>query len=239
LRIDPARTPDKLKALLTDMAQNARTVLAQDDEPAPAAANMADALRLSEAAGVEPPPEAVEAFDSLLEGCKAPLRETIAASRLPNPAATQVLAAIQQLELAREAEDIAFDVRQISLLAERLLGGPEALADSKVASFAVELQADHAIALPGVQGTSQDWVPKSINAPSETAIDLSNAMSLPSVLMGIDADGRLVRTIADGGRVEPTVRESLDVFSEDELQKWSRQFPFLYGNRRNDPQPVS
>ena len=220
---------------MPDLVRNAHAVLANDDEPAPAAANMAEVLRLLEAAGVKPPADALEAFDLLLNNAHAPLRATIAASRLEYPTAAHVLDALQQLELARDANDIAYDVRQISLLAERLLGSAEALAGPNITAFAVEIQADHALPLPGDADARQDWTPITIDAPGTLAAELSEAMEMPIVLVGVDANGRLIRCIAQKGQLTPPVRESPEIFSEDRLRQWSEEFPFRYGVDEKTP----
>jgi hypothetical protein len=226
---DPEHLRARLESLLPDLAHNAHAVLAQDDEPAPAAANMAEALRIAEAAGVKPPPDAVEAFELLLKQSHAPLRATIAASRLAHPTAAQVLEAVQQMELAREANDVVYDLRQISIFAERLLGSEETLASPPIAAFAIEVLADHGIPLPGAANARRDWIPPTIDASGKLAAELSTSMDLPIVLIGVDADGRLIRSIAEHGMVRPPLRESLEVFSENRLRQWSQEFPFRYG----------
>lgn len=92
-REDPARTRELLEALLPDFVRNAHAVLAQGDEPAPAATNLGEALRAAGAAGLTPSTEAVAAFEKLLEESHAPLRTIIAASRLSHPTSAQVLQA--------------------------------------------------------------------------------------------------------------------------------------------------
>ena len=191
-RQDPGHLTERLASLLPDLVRNAHAVLANDDEPAPAAANMAEVLRLLEAAGVKPPADALGAFDLLLNNAHAPLRGTIAASRLEHPTATHVLDALRQLELARDANDIAYDVRQISLLAERLLCSAEALASPNITAFAVEVQADHALPIPGDADARQDWTPTNIDAPGTLAAELLGSMEMPIVLMGVDANGLLI-----------------------------------------------
>lgn len=227
-RQDPAQVHERLEALLPDLIQNARTVLAQGDEPAPAAASMAEVLRAAEAVGIAPPPEAIEAFERLLNEAHAPLRGIIAASRLLHPTAAQVFDVLQQIEQAREASDVGYDVRQISVLAQRLLGSAEAQTNPDVAAFAIDILADHAIPSPGVS-PGQGWIPPAIEASGKRAAELSQSMQLPVVLMGIDAEGHLVHCVAENGKLGPVLKERADVFAEDRLTQWSRDFPFRYG----------
>ena len=228
-RQDRGHLTERLVSLLPDLVRNANSVLANNDEPAPAAANMAEVLRLLEAAGVKPPTDALEAFDRLLNNAHAPLRATIAASRHEHPTAAHVLDALRQLELARDANDIGYDVRQISLLAERVLGSAEALASPNTTAFAVEVQADHALPMPGDAAARQDWTPTTIDGPGKLAAELSGSMKIPIVLMGVDANGLLIHCIADKGQLTAPVRENSHVFSEDRLRQWSQEFPFRYG----------
>lgn len=234
-RQDPGHLTERLVSLLPDLVRNAHAVLENDDEPAPAAANMAEVLRLLEAAGVKLPADALEAFDRLLNNAHAPLRATIAASRLEHPTAAHVLDALRQLELARDANDIAYDVRQISLLAERLIGSAEALASPNITAFAVEVQADHALPTPGDAAARQDWTPTTIDASGKLAAELSGSMEIPIVLMGVDANGLLIHCIADKGQLAAPVRENSHVFSEDRLRHWSQEFPFRYGVDEKTP----
>jgi hypothetical protein len=234
-RQDPARTRELLEGLLPDLVRNAHAVLAQGDEPAPAATNLGEALRAAEAAGLTPSAEAVEAFESLLKESHAPLHTIIAASRLSHPTAAQVLQAVQQMEQAREAVDVGYDVRQVSVLAERLLSGKEAEADPSIVALAVDILADHAIPSRDTTPDGQSWIPATIDASGETATALSQSMEMPVVLMGIDADGHLIRCIAEGGKLGPSVRESWEVFSEENLGRWSKEFPFRYGVDEETP----
>jgi CHAT domain len=216
-------------SLLPDLVRNAHAVLANGDEPAPAAVNMAEVLRQLEVDAVKLPADALEAFDLLRNNSHEPLRATIAASRLEHPTATRVLDALRQLESARNESDIAYDVRQVSLLAERLLGSPEALANPNITAFAIEVQADHALPIPGDADARQDWAPATVDAPGTSAAGLSELMEVPIVLMGVDATGLLTRCIATEGQLMSPVRESRDVFSEHRLRQWSQEFPFRYG----------
>ncbi|MCA1436811.1 hypothetical protein I6F33_28090 [Bradyrhizobium sp. BRP20] len=227
-RQDPAHARERLEALIPDFIQNAPTVLTQGDEPAPAAASMAEALRAAELAGVTPPPEAIEAFERLLDEAHAPLRGIIAASRLPHPTAAQVLEVLKQIEQARDANDVGYDVRQISVLARQLLGSAEAQTNLDIAAFAIDILADHAIPSLGV-APDQGWIPPTIESSGERAVELSRSMRLPVVLMGVDAEGHLVRCVAENGKLGPTLKESAEVFSEERLRRWSREFPFRYG----------
>ncbi|OPY99223.1 hypothetical protein A5906_26195 [Bradyrhizobium sacchari] len=227
-RQDPADARERLEALIPDFIQNARTVLTQGDEPAPAAASMAEALRAAELAGVTPPPAAIEAFERLLDEAHAPLRGIIAASRLPHPTTAQVLEVLKQIEQARDANDVGYDVRQISVLARRLLGSAEAQTNLDIAAFAIDILADHAIPSLGV-APDQGWIPPTIESSGERAVELSRSMQLPVVLMGVDAEGHLVRCVAENGKLGPTLKESAEVFSEERLRRWSREFPFRYG----------
>jgi hypothetical protein len=228
-RQDPERTRERLEGLLPDLVRNAHAVLAQGDEPAPAATNLGEALRAAEAAGLKPTAEAIEAFENLLKESHAPLHTIIAASRLSHPTPAQVLEAVHQMEQAREAIDIGYDVRRVSVLAERLLGGAEAEASPSVVALAIDIMADHAIPSPDMKLTPQSWIPATVDASGELAAALSQSMELPVVLLGVDAEGRLVRCVAEREKLGPSVRESLEVFSEERLGRWSKEFPFRYG----------
>lgn len=232
---DPRGNAGKLAALVDALTLNAQDVLARHDEPAPAAAALGEALRLTDLVGVSPPSNAEDVFSSLLNECKPPLKSLISTVRLLSPSAEQVLAVVAQLEQARYVSDAAFDIRQLVTLSRRLLAGEDALANPHVAAFAIELETDHAIAVPDIGGAQPSWLPKKIDAAGDLAVEVSKSTDLPIVLLGVGSDDLLVRVTATGDGVERAVRESPDVFSERRLRQWSRKFPFDYGVLETTP----
>ena len=215
--------------LFAPIVANARAVLERHDEPEPVAALLSEAIRQSTMQGVAVPPEAREVLKQLVERCSRSQSAIIAALGAESPSADQVLTVLKQIEEATQADDTAYDVRSLVLLAERLLAGPEALADPRTAAFAIELLADHAISLPGGDDGPAWRPPQQIGQPEDAAADFARTTDLPVVMIGMDSRGLLLRTTAAEGTLDAPVREAPETFSKSRLADWSQEFPFRYG----------
>lgn len=215
--------------LFAPIVANARAVLERHDEPEPVAALLSEVIRQSTMQGVVVPPEANEILKQLVERCARSQSAIIAALGAESPSADQVLTVLKQIEEATQADDTAYDVRSLVILAERLLAGPEALANPRTATFAIELLADHAISLPGSDEGPGWRLPQQIGQPKDAAADFSRITDLPVMMIGMDSSGLLLRTTASEGTLDAPVREASETFSKSRLADWSQEFPFRYG----------
>jgi hypothetical protein len=218
-----------IESLFGPIVANARAVLERHDEPEPVAALLSEAIRQAAIQGVPVSSEATDVLGQLVQRCSPSQSAIITAIGEESPSADQVLTVLKQIEEATQADDTAYDVRTLAILAERLLAGLEALADPWTAAFAVELLADHAISQPvGNDGAAQR-LPQRIEQPGDFAADLSRHQDLPAVMIGMDSRGLLLRTTVADGTLHPPVREAPGTFSKSRLTDWSQEFPFRYG----------
>lgn len=218
-----------VESLFDPIVANARAVLERHDEPEPVAALLSEAIRQSTIQGGAVPPEARDVLKQLVESCSRSQSAIIAAIGAESPSADQVLAVLRQIEKATHADDTAYDVRSLIILAERLLAGTEASADPRTAAFAIELLADHAISLPRGDGGPAWRPPQQIGQPGDVAAEFSHNMDLPIVMIGMDSRGLLLRTTAAEGTLHTPVRETPETFSKNRLTEWSQEIPFRYG----------
>lgn len=224
-----AGAQSSVESLFDPIVANARAILERHDEPEPVAALLSEAIRQSTIQGDAVPQEAKDVLKQLVESCSRSQSAVIAAIGAESPSAEQVLTVLKQIEEATQADDTAYDVRSLVVLAERLLAGTEASADPRTAAFAIELLADHAISLPSGDGIPTWFPPKQIGQPRDVAVEFSHNTDLPVVMIGMDSRGLLLRTTAAEGSFHTPVRETPATFSKKRLTDWSREFPFRYG----------
>jgi hypothetical protein len=229
----PVRSREELHQLLEEIAVNGRAVLAGGDDPGPAAMMLGQLLPTAANMGVNPEPNVTETLETLLEAADPTTASLVKAMSAHHPTAAQVLAVLKNLETARYSEDVAFDVFTVVLMARRLLAGKEVAADPEIAAFAIELLADRAIAAPG-------WESTAAPVPAPTAVGepwtIARAVSLDGVsvvILGLDADSRLVRVAATAGQLQNIARENESIFSSARLHSWAKEFPYRYGVDEN------
>lgn len=215
-----------LPALMTDLIENAQKVLSGNHQVGPVAIVLGQAVREARLAGLEVSPEAHDVLTELARRCDPALKPVLEAALKERPSAADVTALIHMIDSARHAEDFAFDLRQIIVMARRLLSSDEALANPAAAAFAVELLSDLAIVPPGAEGPI---LPHGADRPLAQAIRMAAATSLPVVFVGLGSEGALVRvTVGADGATSP-VREDKAVFDRARFQEWSKEFPYKYG----------
>lgn len=180
----------------------------------------------AELSGEQISSETKQAYEHLLTQCSAALTPLIAAARSTHPTPDQLLVLADTLEQPREITDMAFDGRHLALFSQRLLSSPLILSNTEASVFAIELRADQSISLPKGVDERPEWR----KGPSElfnVSSSLRKHTRLPIVLIGLDANGQLVRATLDD---EPyVVRESKDTFDIDRFETWRREFPLRYG----------
>lgn len=232
-----ASTPseEELTNLIVALAQNCKTVSERHDELTPATILLAQVMCMAEAQGVDIPEAGPESLEAALAQLGEPNASLIRTVSTGQPAAADVLSLARRLEPARYAEDAGFDVRFATITARRLLDTVEASGDAKVAAFAIELLADHAIRLRA-SGTAQpaSALPSSVEEPGEIAREVSRE-GITVHLLGLSESNRLARVTAQKGVLGGTLYELDDVFSKSAFDQWSGQYPYRYGFDSDDP----
>jgi hypothetical protein len=218
---------EALPNLIADLVANAGDVLSGNMEAAPVAIMLGQVIREASLAGLDVPQKALDAMTELAKRCHPSLRPMLEAASQATPKAADTLTLGRTLEAARHPEDLAFDIRQLTVLARRLLSGDEAATEPAAAVFAIELLSDLTIVPPGADGPR---IPKSVELPLAQAAKLAREAALPVVFLGLDSEESLLRvTIEPNGTVSPPVREADTVFSGDRFYKWVEEFPYRYG----------
>lgn len=218
-----------LEQLLTDVVRNSEDVLAVGEQPESAAAMLGQLLRTARTQGVVIPPAADATFAKLcdkMSGNTGVLVRTLSADTLT---AKDLLEVLKMRDEPRYSEDIGYDLHDVVTLAAQALGGDEFIKDAIKTSFALELLADHGVAVPGWdEAAAPPPLPGRIEEPAETACAVS-ADGLSVVQLGFDARGYLVRVAAVNGEVQAPVREADNVFNRERFGHWASAYPYAYG----------
>jgi hypothetical protein len=220
--VDAAALPD----LMADLVENARNVLDGGHQVGPVAATLGQIVREARMAGLDVSTETLAVLAELSKSSDASQTPVLEAASKEAPSAAELGVLVRNLESAQHAEDFAFDLRHLIVMAQRLLSSEEAAASPEVAAFGVELVSDLAIIPPG----SKDAVlPHEVSRPLAQAVALAAATSLPVVFVGMGSEGALLRvTVSPEGAIPP-VREDKTVFDRERFRKWAAEFPFKYG----------
>jgi hypothetical protein len=227
LRHSGAAEPDasRLFELLDRVERNVEEVLELNDELVPAAMVLANAIMIVERRGAGVPSTARTLLASVLERVAPRFRALIETAATLNPQIDQVVALVQQREVARYTEDAGYDNRSLTIVARRLLRSavPEG---AEVGVYAVELTADQAVghheAAPG------KWqLIRAAASPLVAARGIAVG-PLSVVMLGLGDTG-LVRIVVSGGEADTPVNEPESVFSPRALDIWARAYPYQYG----------
>ena len=220
--VDAAALPD----LMADLVENARNVLNGEHQIGPVAATLGQIVREARMAGLDVSPETLAVLAELSKRSDASQTPVLEAASKEAPSAAELHALVRNLESAQHAEDFAFDLRHLIVMAQRLLSSEEATASPEVAAFGVELVSDLAIVAPG----SKDPVlPHEVGRPLAQAAALAAATSLAVVFVGMGSEGALLRVTVGPEGAMPPVREDKTVFDRERFRKWAAEFPFKYG----------
>lgn len=215
-----------LPALMADLVENARTVLSGDHQVGPVAVMLGQIVREARLSGLDVAPETLDILSELAKRSDVSQKPLLEAALKAQPSTADVATLLRTIDSAQHAEDFAFDLRQIIIIAQRLLSTEEALDNPVVASFAVEVVSDLAIVPIGAAGPV---LPHEVDRPLAQAIALAASASLPVVFVGLGSEGALLRvTVGLDGATVP-MREDKAVFDRVRFQKWAEEFPFKYG----------
>ena len=215
--------PGRLNGLIEDVVKNVQKVIGEGDEAAPAAMLLASLLRIAESQGITHS-AAKSLLASALERVGSPARVLIESAGANQPTIDQVVALAIQMESARHAEDIGYDVRNLVVVSRRLLASPAAK-DATVAVYATELLADQAMTLPSANGEDRRLFDKA-SGPAEAACSLANE-NLAVVTLGLSEDGLVMVTVTDGV-LGAAVSEPTSTFAPEKLAAWTKLYPYGY-----------
>jgi hypothetical protein len=187
-------SPDDIREFIERTAKNCEAVMQQHDELTPVAVVLGQAIRFGESHGARVSECARQTLEGVLTELGEPGASMIRTVSEAAPKATDVLALVGRLEGARHSEDIGYDVRFIAISSGRLLDSPESRNDPQIATFAIELLADHGIAQQRPYGISPlpSSLPATVEGPAQIAKDISRA-GIDVHVMGLSESKALVR----------------------------------------------
>lgn len=214
----------ELDRFIAKVTINVQKTLELQDEIEPAASLLANSVRLAAERRTDVDDQSHAVLSRALEESPRPFRYLIEAAASLNPSVSHLLPLVQRLELARYAEDVGFDVRALAFVAERVLGSGAALTPED-ATYALEILADQAIALPSGRSISR-LLGIDRMGPASAAVEISK-LGIDVVVIGNGTKG-LVRTVAAGGILSGPYVEGASVFSRQRLSEWSSHYPYGY-----------
>jgi hypothetical protein len=225
----------ELDTLLKDALQNGAAVLESHDETAPAAALIGQLLNLAKRRGTTVPSGAEDVLARLREHAGGNLTSFAAALSGDSISATELFNLAKLRGAARYSEDVGYDMRDVAVLAGRALADDGYIKNAVETSFALELVADHGVAIPGWDDAPKPPVTaESVGEPSEIARAVSRE-GLSVVQVGFDSNGQLVRLSAVGGHLQAPIREPDDILNMERFKAWARQYPYRYGVDESSP----
>jgi len=213
---------DALMEITRDVEKHCVDLMSSDEQIAPAVALLSHCVYLHSFLRVTPNDSAISTLKTMipkLPHSQAAWIETVV-SKEAGP--EQLLALAKSIEGARNAEDIAFDLRDVAVAARRFLDTRSAGDGGESSILAIELLTDHAI-----RGGTPDSPLALVEKASELASETSRA-GIRVVFLGLGESGRLVRVNVEAGRVQDVVCEAEETFSVRKLERWSKRYPYGY-----------
>ena len=225
----------ELEALIEDAVQNGTAVLERNDETAPAAAVVGQLLNLGKKRGTTIPLNAEAIFAQLCERAGGNLASLAAAISVDSVSAAELFNLVKVRAAARYSDDIGYDMRDVAIVASRALADDKYIQNAVETSFALELIADHGVAIPGWDEAAEPpSAPERVEQPAEIACAVSRE-GVSVVQVGFDSNGRVVRLSAVGGHLQPPVREPDEIMHEERFETWALEYPYRYGIDESSP----
>lgn len=214
---------------MSALARNCRDVLAANDETAPVAILLAQALRLARREAIELPGDGDTLVSEAIGRLGEPLATQLRVVSAPAPAVTDLRKLVAGIETARYADDVRHDVAHVAILARRFLDGLDASTQNEATVFSLEILADQTIAAYGEAGNVlPPMIPTDIAAPLALATRMSRS-GIAVVMLGLTTQSRLVRATFEDGHLCGTTIEDEATFSMTAFRRWERQYPLQYG----------
>jgi len=213
-----------VEQFLADVVAHTRAVMASEDEIAPMAALLAEAVHLCEVNAVPVPEEVRTTLRDALPTVSPILRERIELAGMQSPPIDRIVAVTRRAFDARDVEDLGFDLKFTASLAHHLFER-DTVHEPVIVAYATEATADHTISRPDERGADAHLLLHGAG-PLEAAIGMS-ARGLAVVLLGMGG-GAITRLEIADGVVHECVREPTEVFQGSKLNEWRRDFPYAY-----------
>lgn len=214
---------DEIAAIVSGLSNGCERAMTDRSLLLPLVVMLGQAVQKAKAAAVqvdESTLDLLKAGLALLGRQASQLVETVSSDA---PSAADVTAMFNQVQRALYAADAAGDFEIVGVAARRLLNdqvGRPASAEDK--ALAVELLADHAVALPAHPPAME------VGWPAHHAKSLNSA-GLDVVFLGLDSAGELVVTHASNGHVQFIEQPRHDRSFRLRMLAWLEDYPRQYG----------
>lgn len=213
----------QLCEILGEVAEACRNELDDRNRLFPLAMLLGQSVLKAQVAGVNIPPEALATLDTALDHVGASMADMVRTVSTAKPPAEDVLAMFNGVERAAYASDVARDYAVLTTAARRLLdSGPQGEHHPREKAFAIELLADHTIALLGeAPEMALEW-------PSRYAAELNQA-GLDVAFLAVDSRGELTVTHVSDGQIRIIEQPKLEQSFQRRFHAWLQDYPKDYG----------
>ncbi|WP_440215875.1 CHAT domain-containing protein [Chromobacterium piscinae] len=212
-----------LGEILDEIAEACRSALGDRNNLVPLVVLLGQGVRKAEGAGVSISPDVRATLDTALRQVGVSMANMIRTVSTVKPTAKDVLAMFNSVERAAYASDVARDHAVLELAARRLLdSGLQSESSPNENAFAIELLADHTVALVG------DAPMMTLEWPTRHAAEL-NQMGLDVAFLAVDSEGELTVTYASGGQVHTVEQPKLKQSFQRRFLAWLEDYPKDYG----------
>lgn len=221
----------EVSRLLIEVAANAEQVFEREDDVGPVMAILIELVRQADLLGL-PVDSSIRALTKRGFGQMAGgLEDRLSRFAKEAPDLDDLRKAAQELGGTRFAADASRDGGELTRLARRYLSAVHDETPPEDVLYATELLTDHTATAYIALGDDMTYVfPTDPTAVAGIAKGVSLS-GVGVVLLGLDSDARLVRTMVEDGKVQHPVVEPVSTFDEARHRRWSQidNLPYDYG----------
>lgn len=212
-----------LGEIVAEVAEACHNELGDRDRLLPLALLLGQSVLKAEGANVDISPEVRTTLDMALGQIGASMADMVRIVSTATPTAKDVLAMFNGVERAAYASDVARDYAVLQLAARRLLdSGPRGDSTPSEKAFAIELIADHTVALAGdAPVMTVDWPVRYAAELNQTGVDVA--------FLALDSQGELTVTLISNGQVGMVGQPKSEQSFRRRFRAWLQDYPQDYG----------
>lgn len=221
--------PEQLQQLTIELAHHCLDLEKAGEDTAPATFVLAHCVQVCSSRGIVIDEKARAVLEKNLTTIPVATAAIIRISDSASAQGADLLEVARSIELARNAEDVAFDLMTLAIAGRRFLDSGLDGDNPESAAFAIEAVTDHAIkqSLIGTQDSPFEAIGRSLTMAMEVSEGGVNV-----IMLGLSERGTLVRLAVSNG-ITTLVRESKETFSEKRFREWSDRYPYGYAKVEN------
>lgn len=214
---------EKISALMDEVAHGCERAMNDRSQLLPLAVLLGQVVQKADRAGVPVAAQVRKLLVKTLGLVGQQASQMVKTVSSATPSATDVVKVFNRVQRAIYAEDIAGDYAAVGLVARRLLDngvqGPPTVDDK---ALAVELLADHTIALPDAPPDMVvDWPASYARTLSQEGLDVA--------FLAVDSDGELTVTHISRGQSQVVTQPRYEQPFRRRLLAWLEDYPRNYG----------